>query len=56
MEDELIFKTIKWMEAFNQSVEAAGGRSDIILKDIPEKLLITLVRNNLVLTYARNRV
>lgn len=51
-QNELIVKAIKWAVSSSIEIFKAGGVPDLI-NSIPEDMLATMVRNNLVLKYAK---
>lgn len=49
-QDALIMKGVRWAIQSMEAVHVAGGGVGF-LKEIPDDLTATLVRNNLILTY-----
>lgn len=53
--DDMITKTIKWTTHSSKEILLAGGNPESVLGTIPDDVLITLIRNDLYLSYKGNK-
>lgn len=52
-ENNLIRKTAKWVTKSSKEISKAGGNPDTLLSMISDEVIVTLVRNNLYITYKK---
>ena len=55
-ENELIIKTVRWVQRCSSEITAAGGSAVSILDMISPQLLVHLVRNDLYLKHGPSKV
>lgn len=51
-DDDLITKTVRWMNVTSHEIRLADGDFTAVLSSIPKELLRTMVRNDLFINYA----
>lgn len=53
-DDELIIKAFRWIMEASNEIMSAGGNPVSVLASLSDDVIITMIRNNLIIRHERN--